>query len=74
MTGARGKVGTASNVTIVGRKQFLECWKSTIMAHQVMQLLSPKGQVEIKIHMKRNFNGPILCLPRRLMAVAHCYN
>ncbi len=43
MTQAHGKVGMANTVTIIGRKRFLECWKSTIMSHQIMQLLSPEA-------------------------------
>jgi hypothetical protein len=52
MTQARGKVGMANVVTIVGRKKFLKCWKSTVMSHQIMQLLSPEAKVAIKIHKK----------------------
>jgi hypothetical protein len=43
MTLARGEVGTANSVTVIGRKRFLERWKSTIVAYQVMNLLSPKS-------------------------------
>jgi hypothetical protein len=50
MTLARGEVGTANPVTVIGCKRFLERWKSTIMAYQVMNLLSPEKQVAIKIH------------------------
>jgi hypothetical protein len=53
MTQAQGKVGMANAVTIIGPKRFLECWKSTIMSHQIMQLLSPEVQVAIKIHKKQ---------------------
>ncbi len=52
MTQACGKVGTANAVRIIGRKKFLERWKSTIMSHQIMQLLTPEGQLAIKIHKK----------------------
>jgi hypothetical protein len=50
MTQARGKVGTANSVTLLGRKKFLELWKSTIMSHQIMEMLSPEAQVAIKLH------------------------
>jgi hypothetical protein len=53
MTQARGKLGTANAVMIIGRKKFLERWKSTIMSHQIMQLLTPEGQLAIKIHKKQ---------------------
>jgi hypothetical protein len=53
MTQARGKFGMANVVTIVGRKNFLERLKSTVMSHQIMQLLSPEAQVAIKIHKKK---------------------
>jgi hypothetical protein len=53
MTQAWGKVGMANVVTIVGCKNFLERWKSTVMSHQIMQLLSPEAQVAIKIHKKK---------------------
>jgi hypothetical protein len=43
MTSARGKVGMANSVTIVGRKRFLERWKSTIMAYQVVQFSLSRG-------------------------------
>jgi hypothetical protein len=53
MTQARSEVGMANAVTIIGGKRILERWKSTIMSHQIMQLLSPEVQVAIKIHKKR---------------------
>jgi hypothetical protein len=43
------KVGTASVLTIIGKKKFMECWKSTILSYQVMELLTPKAQATIKI-------------------------
>jgi hypothetical protein len=52
-TQAPGEVGTANTVTIIGCKKFLERWKSTIMAHLIIQLLTPEAQVGIKIHKKR---------------------
>ncbi len=52
MIQARGEVGMANVVTIVGRKKILERWKSIVMSHQIMQLLSPEAQVAIKIHKK----------------------
>jgi hypothetical protein len=53
LTQARGEVGTAHTVTIIGRKKFLEYWKSSIMAHQNIQFLTPKVHVGIKIHKKK---------------------
>ncbi len=47
MTQARCKVGMANVVTIVGRKNFLKRWKSTVMSQQIMQLLFPEVQVAI---------------------------
>jgi hypothetical protein len=60
MTQARGEVGMANVVTIVGRTYFFERWKSTEMSHQIMQLLSPEAQVAIKIHKKKlQWTGPL---------------
>ena len=50
MTQARGEIGTASLVTLLGRKKFLERWKSTIMSHQIMEMLTPEVQIAIKLH------------------------
>jgi hypothetical protein len=44
-----GEVGTASALTKSGKKKFMECWKSTIFAFQVMAMLSPDAQATIKI-------------------------
>jgi hypothetical protein len=49
MTVACGEV-TASALTKVGKKKFMERWKSTILAHQVMALLTLEAQASIKIH------------------------
>ena len=46
---ARGKVGTAAALTKLGKKKFMERWKASILAYQVMALLTPDGQVAIKI-------------------------
>jgi hypothetical protein len=35
----------------------MERWKSTILATQVMALLTPEAQNLIKIHTKKHFNG-----------------
>jgi hypothetical protein len=35
---------------VIGKKKFMERWKSTILAHQVMALLTPEAQASIKIH------------------------
>jgi hypothetical protein len=40
MTATCGEIGTANVVTLLGHKKFLECWKSTIMSHQSMEMLS----------------------------------
>ena len=45
----RGEVGTAAVITKSGKKKFMERWKSTILAHHVMALLTPDGQASIKI-------------------------
>ena len=50
MTNARGELGAANSVTLLGRKKFLERWKSTIMSHQIMEMLTPEAQVAIKLH------------------------
>ncbi len=46
---ARGKVGTATALTKSGKKKFMERWKSTILAFQVMTMLTPDAQTTIKI-------------------------
>jgi hypothetical protein len=72
MTQAHGEVGMANVVTIVGRKNFLERWKSTVSSHQIMQLLSPEVQVAIIIHKKKN-NGLILCpMKQSTMVILFC--
>ena len=53
MTVTRGEIGTAQTVTSIGSKKFLERWKSTILSHQVMQLLTPEAQIAIKINKKK---------------------
>ena len=50
MTQARGKIGTANSVSLLGCKKFLERWKSTIMSHQIMEMLTLEAQVAIKLH------------------------
>jgi hypothetical protein len=52
MTGTRGKVGTANALTRIGKKKFMERWKSTILAAQVMAFLTPEAQNLIKIGKK----------------------
>jgi hypothetical protein len=49
---ARGEIGTALTITKLGKKKFMECWKSTILSYQVIALLTPKAQTAIKIHKK----------------------
>jgi hypothetical protein len=49
---ARGIVGTAAALTKIGKKKFMERWKSTILATQVMALLTPEAHNSIKIHKK----------------------
>ncbi len=46
----RGEVGTAAALTKINKKKFMERWKSTILASQVMALLTPEAQASIKIH------------------------
>jgi hypothetical protein len=53
MTQARGELGNANVVTLLGRKKFLERWKLTIMSHQIMEMLTPEAQVAIKLHKKK---------------------
>jgi hypothetical protein len=53
MTQARGKVGMAKVVTIVGHKKFWGRWKSTVMSHLIMQVHFPEAQVGIKLHKKK---------------------
>jgi hypothetical protein len=50
MSVAHGKIGTANMVTLIGSKKFLERWKSTILSHQIMEMLTPEAQVAIKLH------------------------
>ena len=48
MNAARGKIGATNAVSFIGRKKFLECWKSTILSHQIMEMLTPEAQIAIK--------------------------
>ncbi len=50
MNAALGKIGTANAVSLIGRKKFLERWKSTILSHQVMETLTLEAQIAIKLH------------------------
>jgi hypothetical protein len=43
LTAARGEVGTAAALTKIDKKKFMEHWKSTIFATQVMTLLTPEA-------------------------------
>jgi hypothetical protein len=40
---------TASSLTKIGKKKFMEHWKSTILASQVMALLTHEAQATIKV-------------------------
>ncbi len=61
----------ANVVTSVGRKKCLERWKSTVLSHQIMQLLSPEAQVAIKIHKKEiQWTDP---LPNETINDGHSY-
>jgi len=51
LSAARGEV-TAANLTKSGKKKFMERWKSTVFAYQVMAMLTPEGQASIKIQEK----------------------
>jgi hypothetical protein len=53
LTQARGEIGIAQAVTMIGRKKFLERWKLTILSHQIIQMLTPEGQIALKIHKNR---------------------
>ncbi len=48
----RGEVGTTAALTKIGKKKFMEHWKSTILATQIMTLLTSEAQILIKIHEK----------------------
>ena len=50
MAATRGKLGTANLVTFIGHKNFLECWKSTVLSYQIMEMLTPGAQIAIKLH------------------------
>ena len=55
MSPARGEFNTgatSSTFNKLGKKKFMERWKSTILSHQVMALLTPDAQTAIKIHKK----------------------
>jgi hypothetical protein len=43
LTAACSKVGTAAALTKIDKKKFMEHWKSTIFATQVMTLLTPEA-------------------------------
>jgi hypothetical protein len=48
LTARRGEV-PASNITKIGKKKFMERWKATILASQVLALLTSKAQATIKV-------------------------
>jgi hypothetical protein len=48
----RGELGVAGVISKIGKKKFIERWKSSILAYQVMALLTPEAQASIKIHKK----------------------
>jgi hypothetical protein len=52
LSDTRGKIGTATNITKISKKKFMERWKLSILAYQVMVLLTPEAQASIKIHKK----------------------
>jgi len=49
LSATRREFGTAAVLTKSGKKKFMERWKSTILAHHDMALLTPDGQASIKI-------------------------
>ncbi len=53
LTQAHGEIGVAQAVTINGRKKFMERWKSMILSHQIMEMLTPEAQIAIKVHKYR---------------------
>jgi hypothetical protein len=56
----RGKLGVAAVISKIGKMKFMECWKSSILAYQVMALLTPEAQASIKIHKKAYLRtGPL---------------
>ena len=48
LAATRGDI-TGVALTRSGKKKFMQRWKSTILAHHVMALLTPEGQASIKI-------------------------
>jgi hypothetical protein len=69
ITNAHGEIGVANTVTCIGQKKFLEQWKTIMLSHQIMQLLTPEAQIGIKIPSK-SFNGLTPFPPKQLMIVA----
>jgi hypothetical protein len=53
LTQVCGEIGIAQAVTIIGRNKFLEQLKSTILSHQIIQILTPEAQIALKIHKHR---------------------
>ncbi len=48
LSAARGEM-TGVALTKSGKKKFMQCWKSTILTHHAMALLTPEGQASIKV-------------------------
>jgi hypothetical protein len=48
----RGELGVVGVISKIGKKKFMERWKSSILAYQVMAFLTPEAQASIKIHKK----------------------
>jgi hypothetical protein len=47
-----GELGVVAVISKIGKKKFMERWKFSIFAYQVMALLTPEDQASIKIHKK----------------------
>ncbi len=52
LTASCGEVGTATTLTKIGKKKFMEHWKYNILATQVIALWTPEAQNLIEIHKK----------------------
>jgi hypothetical protein len=52
LNNTRGKLGVAGIISKIGKKKFMERWKSSILAYEVMALLMPEAQASIIIYKK----------------------
>jgi hypothetical protein len=65
LSAVRGKAGIASVFTKSGKKKFMECWKSAILAHQVMALLT--STLKPQSRFKRIFSSGLIPFPTKLL-------